>query len=299
MLRFQTLDVFTTRPFAGNPLAVVEGANGLTTAQMQTIAGEFNLSETIFVQPPENPAHSAKVRIFTPEAELPFAGHPTIGCAVFLAEQVREGDFEVEILLEERAGLVAVQVTRTAGRTEAEFIAPVLPKPTAGTPPDKATAAAALGLAEADIGFGNHTPRAWQAGPEFLFIPLAGRAALRRAKAASGFSEMTAAAKAHGAYLYCRRTAGAGFHARLFAPDIGVTEDPATGSASAILAAQLLASGALPDGSSQIPLVQGEDMGRPGEIGLSVDVAKGAITEIRIRGAAVRIAHGQMRKPPL
>ncbi|TAG15225.1 MAG: PhzF family phenazine biosynthesis protein, partial [Rhodobacterales bacterium] len=128
MLSFHTCDVFTDRAFQGNPLAIVLGADGLTTAQMQTIAREFNLSETIFVQAPANPAHTARVRIFFPTAEIPFAGHPTIGCAIHLAEAMAPpGDYAMSLVLEEEAGLVPVQVWRKAGRTRAEFVAPVVP----------------------------------------------------------------------------------------------------------------------------------------------------------------------------
>ena len=152
MIRFHTLDVFTDTPFAGNPLAVVLDAGALTTAQMQTIAREFNLSETIFVMPPQDPAHTARVRIFFPTAEIPFAGHPTIGCAILLAETANPGgDFAITITLEEEAGLVPVAVTRTGGRITAELTAPVLPHP-AGDTPDTALLAAALGLGAKDIG---------------------------------------------------------------------------------------------------------------------------------------------------
>lgn len=121
MLVFHTMDVFTDQPFAGNPLAVVMGADDLSPAQMQIIAREFNLSETIFVQRPVDPAHTARVRIFFPTAEIPFAGHPTIGCALVLAESALPiGDAELRLVLEEEAGLVPVTVRRRQGRVVAE-----------------------------------------------------------------------------------------------------------------------------------------------------------------------------------
>ena len=127
-LPFHTLDVFTETPYTGNPLAVVLDAGGLTKRQMQTIAREFNLSETIFVRPPVDPDHTAEVRIFLPETEIPFAGHPTIGCAILLAEQAQvPGDWTTLVTLEEQAGLVSVAVTRKGGRTHAELTAPVVP----------------------------------------------------------------------------------------------------------------------------------------------------------------------------
>ena len=297
MLEFHTLDVFTSTPFTGNPLAVVLGADGLSDSQMQTIAREFNLSETIFVQTPDSAAHTAKVRIFCPAVELPFAGHPTVGCAVLLAELAHQGDFEVEIILEEVAGLVPVRVVRNGGITSAEFIAPVIPESAIGIVPSRAVAAAALGLSADEIGFGAHKPGHWQGGPDFLFIPIASRAALSAARPGASWLEMTAAANTQSVYLYCKDEGG--YSSRMFAPEHGMPEDPATGSASAILAAQLLAAGALPDGTTTILLRQGEDMGRPSEILLMVDVLKQALAEIRIKGAATRFNHGQITSLPL
>lgn len=168
MLPFHTLDVFTTTPYTGNPLAVVLEAGPLTTAQMQTMAAEFNLSETIFVRPPRHPVHTAEVRIFFPTAEIPFAGHPTIGCAVLLAEIAHgSGDWAALITLEEQAGLVPVSVTRRNGITTAELTAPVIPHAHPGTAPAPLLAAA-LGLQQADIGFGKHTPGIWAGGPAFV-----------------------------------------------------------------------------------------------------------------------------------
>ncbi len=297
MLTYHILDVFTKTPYTGNPLAVVLGADGLSDTQMQTITRQFNLSETIFVQAADEATHSAKVRIFCPACELPFAGHPTVGCAILLAELAHEGDFECEITLEEAAGLVSVNVVRKGDDITAEFTAPVLPERASGTPPSITEAAAALGLASADIGFGQHLPMHWQGGPDFLYIPIATRAALGKAKVSASWLEMTSKAKTQSVYVYCPD--GQGYGARMFAPEHGMPEDPATGSASAILAAQLLAAGALPEGTSHIPLSQGEDMGRPSIIGLTVDVRSGALHQIRIKGAAVRVHHGHITALPL
>jgi trans-2,3-dihydro-3-hydroxyanthranilate isomerase len=154
MLTFHTCDVFTDRAFQGNPLAIVLGADDLTPAQMQTIAREFNLSETIFVQQPRDPAHTARVRIFFPTAEIPFAGHPTIGCAIHLATAMAgSGDFDRDLVLEEEAGLVPVRVWRRGGMVRAEFRAPVVPHGVTDAPDrDRALKvarlAAALGLDE-------------------------------------------------------------------------------------------------------------------------------------------------------
>lgn len=297
MLEFHTLDVFTKDAYAGNPLAVVLGADGLSTAQMQAIAREYNLSETIFVQTPDDPAHAAKVRIFFPTAEIPFAGHPTIGCAILLAEMLNPpGDFKVEITLEEVAGLVPVRVWREHDISYAEFTAPIIPFAHDGAVPSAKQAAAALGLAETDIGFDTHRCGVWQGGPAFIYIPITSRAALAKARVVNPkLEKVTEVGKTNSVYLYCRDEHG--YSARMFAPNDGIYEDPATGSASAILAAQLLHAGELSEGTNRVPLTQGEDMGRPSEIALSIDVADGKIEAVRIGGAAVRVSNGSLQPP--
>lgn len=301
MLEFHTLDVFTQTPFAGNPLAVVLGADSLTTQQMQTIAREFNLSETIFVQKPQNPAHTARVRIFFPTAEIPFAGHPTVGCAIHLACQSHTGDFETLITLEEAAGLVPVTVSRQGRDVQAEFLAPVLPFPVKTDLP-LALIAASLGLCPAQIGFASHRPATHQGGPRFLYIPLNSLDALAKAKPHEPhWSVLMAKAKVDSAYLYTPGPDAADticdYQARMFSPTAGIPEDPATGSASAILAAQLWASGAIPPGTSQLTLRQGIEMGRPSTIGLGIEASAKGLTAVRIKGSAVPISAGQIRRP--
>lgn len=303
MLTFHTCDVFTDRAFAGNPLAIVLGADDLSVAQMQTLAREFNLSETIFVQRPANPAHTARVRIFFPTAEIPFAGHPTIGCAIHLATaEAGQGDFHSEITLEEEAGLVPVQVWRRGAETRAEFTAPVVPHGVTDAPdlaaaldPDRLSGA--LGLDPAEIGFGAHRPGLWQGGPRFLYAPVASLAALGRARPIQPiWSEQMLAAGVDSIYLY---TAGEGcdYRARMFSPTAGIAEDPATGSASAILAAQLLASGALDPGTTRLTLQQGVEMGRPSAIGLTVERDGPALIRVRVSGSAVPVSSGTIRVP--
>ncbi|AHM02665.1 Phenazine biosynthesis protein PhzF like type [Roseibacterium elongatum DSM 19469] len=294
MLSYHIHDVFTDAPFAGNPLAIVEGADGLSTAQMQTLARQFNLSETIFVQTPDDPAHTAKVRIFTPGAEIPFAGHPTIGCALHLA-----GGQNGTITLEERAGLVPVAITENG--TLAEFTAPRIPAPI-GTAPDAATIAAAIGLAPDRIG--PHAPGAFEGGPAFLYAQLTDLAALAAASPCQpGWAAMMRAAgiddtgrSAVGLYLYAPGE-GCDWQARMFAPDDGIPEDPATGSATALLAGQLLANGALPEGTTTLHLRQGVEMGRPSSLRLAADVAGRTLSAIRVAGAAVPVATGKIRLP--
>ena len=292
MITFHTLDVFTTTPFAGNPLAVVLGADTLTTQQMQTIAREFNLSETIFVQPPANPAHTAKVRIFFPTAEIPFAGPPTIGCASLLAEDTHIGDFETTLPLEDEAGLVPVRVRRQGDDITAEFTAPVIPFPTAHHP-DLPLLAKALDLTPDDLG--PHKPGVHEGGPRFLYAPVKTLQALAKARPIEPhWSTLMAAAQVDSAYLY---TAANDYRARMFSPTAGIPEDPATGSATALLASQLLENKALKDGTTILHLQQGVEMGRPSDLRLSIDVANGQLQAVRIAGSAVRIGQGQMRLP--
>ncbi|MBC6436560.1 MAG: PhzF family phenazine biosynthesis protein [Rhodobacteraceae bacterium] len=295
MLPFHTCDVFTDTPFAGNPLAIVEQADGLSTRQMQIIAREFNLSETIFVRPPDDPAHTAQVRIFVPAAEIPFAGHPTIGCAIHLARQAAgPGDFSTTITLEEGAGPVPVTVTRQGSSLWAEFTAPRCPRPMAGRI-STGDLAHALGLAPAQ--FGPHAPGVFEGGPCFIYAPLRDRAALAAAHVVQpGWSALTTRLGCAAVYLYAPGD-GVDYQARMYAPGAGIPEDPATGSASVILTGQLLANGALRDGTTTLRLLQGVEMGRPGRIGLSVDVTDGAISAIRVAGSAVPIAQGQIRPP--
>ncbi|MCF3973570.1 PhzF family phenazine biosynthesis protein [Paracoccus salsus] len=286
MLDYHICDVFTDRAFSGNPLAIVLGADGLNATQMQIIARQFNLSETIFVMAPRDPDHTARVRIFLPGAEIPFAGHPTIGCALHLSAG-RDG----LILLEEEAGLVPVRVRQG----EAEFVAPRLPVSLPGGT-DAELIAQALNLPRDAIGWGAHHPGTWQGGPAFLFVPLVDLAALAAARPAEPhWSRLTDAAGVDKVYLYTPEDQG--YRARMLAPTAGVPEDPATGAASAILAAQLLAAGALPDGQTTIRLRQGVEMGRPSDIRMTASVEAGSLHEVRVAGRAVPIASGRIRVP--
>jgi trans-2,3-dihydro-3-hydroxyanthranilate isomerase len=225
--RFVTLDVFTNRRFAGNPLAVVLDAERLDTVAMQVIAHEFNHPETVFIFPPSDPAHRARVRIFTPRRELPFAGHPTVGTAVLLG--LRDGGvMGHEIVLEEGIGPVRCSLERTtddAGR--ASFSIPQLPAEVEPVP-DDAILALALGVTAADIG--EFRPARWSAGMPFTFVPLTSRAAVERCRPdPASFDSAFGAGGA--AYVVCRQTVepGHSFHARMFAPGMGIPEDPATG----------------------------------------------------------------------
>jgi trans-2,3-dihydro-3-hydroxyanthranilate isomerase len=295
-LPYHILDVFTARRFAGNPLAVVLDADALDSARMQAIAKEFNLSETVFVLKPQGPAHTARLRIFTPGAELPFAGHPTVGTAALLAElraQPSQGDGEALVVLEETIGTVRVGVRLRAGAAPfAEFDAPRLPQET-GTLPSAERVAAALGLIPAEVGFENHTPTRYSAGNAFAFVPIASLEAIAKARVAP---QHWAALAGQGAFLYCRQTVHttSAFHARMFAPDNGIAEDPATGSAAAAFAGIIHRFDGLTDGSHKRVIEQGYEMGRPSEIEVSISIEGGKLAAVRIGGHAVRVAEGMI-----
>jgi trans-2,3-dihydro-3-hydroxyanthranilate isomerase len=297
MLTYHLLDVFTTRPYTGNPLSVVLGADDLTTAQMQTIAREFNLSETIFVRPPADPAHTASVRIFFPTAEIPFAGHPTIGCACLMAELTHgPGDWDTTVTLEEVAGLVPVTVTRRAGVTRAELTAPVIPHQGTGQA-DPVLIARALGLPEQAITLPGHSPMVLSGGPSFLFVPVCDLAALAAARPIEPhWSQAMQLSGVNSMQLYAPGT-DSNWRTRNFSPTAGVPEDPATGSATAIFAEALRRAGALTDGTTTLQIQQGVEMGRPSELMLTVLMTGGHLTAVRVAGAAVRIAEGRIAPP--
>ena len=295
---YHILDVFTNQRFGGNPLAVVLDADGLEPKRMQTVAREFNLSETVFVLKPQQPAHSARVRIFTPTIELPFAGHPTVGTAALLAQlkappTSRDGD--ALIVLEEEIGPVRVGVRLRPGAAPfAEFDAPKLPQES-GSLPLADRLAAALGLIPAEIGFENHRPTRFAAGNTFAFVPITSLEAMAKARVSS--SHWGAAFQGGvGAFLYCRQTVHntSSFHARMFSPEHGVPEDPATGSAAVGFAGVVHRFDALPDGAHKRTIEQGFEMGRPSLIELSLQIEGGKLEAVRIGGHAVRVAEGMI-----
>jgi trans-2,3-dihydro-3-hydroxyanthranilate isomerase len=297
-LEYHILDVFTDTRFGGNPLAVVLEADGLDTGRMQTIAREFNLSETVFVLRPQNPAHTARLRIFTPAAEIPFAGHPTVGTAALLAELRggrAAGNGEALVMLEETIGSVRVGVRLRANAAPfAEFDAPKRPEE-AGTAPSMDLLTAALGLIPAEIGFENHRPSRFGAGNTFVFVPVASLEAIAKAQVAmQHWATAFKGGAPTGMFLYCRQAVHmtSAFHARMFAPHMGVPEDPATGSAAAAFAGVIHRFDALPDGLHKRAIEQGYEMGRPSQIHIETDMKGGAITGVRVGGGAVRVTEG-------
>jgi len=294
-LTYHVLDVFTDKRFGGNPLAVVLDADRLDTAAMQAIAREFNLSETVFVLKPGGPAHTARVRIFTPARELPFAGHPTVGTGALLAQlraPATQTSGDALVVLEEKIGIVRVGVRlRPRAAAFAEFDAPKLPEE-AGAAPSADRLAEALGLMPSEIGLENHRPTRFTAGNEFVFVPIASLEAMAKVRVDS--SHWDAAVGGTGAFLYCRQTVHttSAFHARMFTRQHGIIEDPATGSAAAAFAGVVHRFDTLPGGLHKRVIEQGFEMGRPSLIELSMEIEGGKLQTVRIGGHAVRVAEG-------
>lgn len=287
---FETWDVFTDRRFAGNPLAIVTDARGLSTDEMQAITREFNLAETTFVLPPEKSGNDARVRIFTPGYEMPFAGHPTVGTAISIARaRGKTGVLNLEL----NAGLFPVEV-RLDGGAFARFTNPNLPAER-GRAPDAAQIEAALMLPEGAVDRGAHRPRRVGAGVDFLYAhaPLE---AVRSARLNLAAWDGVAADGLIGVLLYAEGgvAADANFHVRMFAPDAGVSEDPATGSAAAALPGQIALAGAAPEGAVNWIVEQGFELGRPSRIEVAATFEGGAVREVKVGGGAVPVSAGRI-----
>ncbi len=287
---FVTVDVFTERRFGGNPLAVFPDARGLSDGDMQALAREFNLSETTFVLPPDDPAHSARVRIFDPTAEMAFAGHPNVGTGFVLAE--RGLDTDGVLLFEEPAGLVEVRVQRSAsGMVTGAAVAAPQPLSVAGElAPDLVARCAAL--PPAAIRLAAHTPVLASTGNPLVFAEVesqslsgampdlaAFRLAVRERPELGGKLAL---------YLYAH-DAGA-IRARLFAPLEGIWEDPATGSAATTLAALLLSLGT--GAECKLEIRQGVEMGRPSLLRASARRTGNAIRG-SVGGSCVAVMRGE------
>jgi trans-2,3-dihydro-3-hydroxyanthranilate isomerase len=296
--RFVTLDVFTAERFTGNPLAVVLDAEGLDTAAMQTIAKEFNLSETVFVFPPSEPRQRADIRIFTPARELPFAGHPTVGTAVLLALLDRDGQPGAAAFgLREQVGIVpcAVEVKDEMSGS-ARFRLPRLPF-TWGEGKESADCAWALGLDPTEVGFERHVPSRHSAGVAYDLVPVASLEALAKSKPqGEAFDKVFGDSDHPAAYVYARtpHESALRFRARMFGPGMGIAEDPATGSAAAAFAGALMQCEPLGDGEHNIFIEQGVEMGRPSEIALQMVIKNGELVSAEIGGSAVMVSRGEL-----
>lgn len=296
--RFVTLDVFTGTPLAGNPLAVVLDAEGLDDGRMQAIAREFNLSETVFVLPPREARHRARLRIFTPERQLPFAGHPTVGTAVLLALTDQEGEPGTRVFgVEEEIGDIAcvAQIEGERGG-RARFRLPRLPE-FLQDGPSALEAAMALSLDPTEIGFERHVPSLHSAGVPFVFVPVRDREALARVVPQyEAMTPMVAAPGDGAAFVYCADPEGSNHHfrTRMFRRAGGIREDPATGSAVAALAGALMQFEPMGEGEHDFVIEQGFEMGRPSLIELQLVIRSGALASVEIGGAAVVVCEGTM-----
>ena len=282
-LAYEIVDVFTDRPFAGNPLAVVFGAEALATEQMQVLAREFNLAETVFVLPPTQPGATYRARIFTPGRELPFAGHPSIGAAVTASR--RSGRGPGRSVQECAAGLLPVEVAGDHATLTGAA-------PTLGPELDPEPLLRVAGLAGEDLA---GTPRVAGCGLEFRYLPV-------RPGALSRVAIDHAAALRYGVDhvdVFSWRAEDGSAEARVFGHDDGLPEDPATGSAALGLGVWLVANGLLPgEGISSYAVRQGVELHRPALLECTVTAAGGTAVGATVSGQVVWIGRGEVTVPP-
>jgi trans-2,3-dihydro-3-hydroxyanthranilate isomerase len=309
---YEIYDVFTDQPLAGNPLAVVHDSDGLDDVTMQAIAREFNLSETVFVSPPENPLHTASIRIFTPDYELDFAGHPTVGTGIALAYRNCIDDApktDLIMTLEEKIGPVRIAIQcegvgnvtgKGINKTAAfaEFDLPRLPEKL-DIPVEKEMIAAALRLNTHEIGFENHVPSVWSGGKPYVLVPVKNMIAAAKVVVDPVFVEdhmQAVDGRAVPFYIYTRETRlyESNYHARMFTSGKHIYEDPATGSAVAAFAGAIHEFDRPMDGLTQLWIEQGIQMGRPSRIRLELDVTAKKLSGARIGGSAVKVSEGRL-----
>ncbi|MQF64720.1 PhzF family phenazine biosynthesis protein [SAR202 cluster bacterium AC-409-J13_OGT_754m] len=296
---FYTADVFTDQAFGGNQLAVFPQASGLTTQQMQNIAAEFNISETAFVFPSTNDDCTNSLRIFTPDAELPFAGHPTIGAAHILSliGDVNLDNKITKIVFEEGSGPVPVLIHQLDGYPAfVELTAPQLPI-YGSEHPSVQSIANVLSLDIADILHEKLKPQSVSCGLPFLFIPISNRAAIKKARLNREVWErefMDYWAPDFYLYTFDPESAGVDIRARMFGPSKGIGEDSATGSAAVGLAGYLGSLESNTDGTIKWKIEQGFEIGRQSFLNIEVDKKDGEISAIRVGGSSVLVTKGVM-----
>jgi len=288
---FITLDVFTDKPFGGNQLAVLTDARGLTAEAMQAIAREFNYAETTFVLPPDDPAHARRVRIFTPGGELPFAGHPTVGtaCALVMSNHCAAGDF----ILEEGVGPVSVSTRKDGDAYSGRLRVERAPK-TSKTVPTAEEMAAVLSVEASGV------VQVFCAGmgPRFTFAQVASNDVVDRSRLDhQHWRETLADSWGPAVFVFAGPLRdGSEVYGRMFAPNFGIPEDPATGAAAASIAGiAALAEGQ--SGKLRLDIVQGVAMGRPSFISASAEVAGGAVSAIEVGGSCAFVAEGKIEVP--
>ena len=290
--RYYICDVFTDTRFGGNQLAVLPEAQGLSDRQMQQIAREFNFSESTFVLPPER-GHDRRVRIFTPTAEIPFAGHPNVGTAFTLATTGALGSIDGSrtITFEEKAGLVPITITRRDGNIWCELSAPM--PLSLGPVVARELLAAAVSLSTEDVITTIHPPQVASVGLPFVVAELRSRAALERARVnGPGLDAIKALGVVPDIHLYVRSGDEFDLRTRMFAPYDGVPEDPATGSANCALAALLTQERKESTGAFKYRIAQGVEMGRPSVLEARSEKRDGAVSGTWIGGASVLVSEG-------
>lgn len=294
--KFHIVDVFTATAFGGNPLAVLPEADGLSTAAMQKIAREFNFSETTFVTRVSSEENCFNVRIFTPTSELAFAGHPTIGTACVLAKDgYARGSQDHHLTLNEKIGPVAVHVARRDGASHGTMTLPgKLEYPVAGTP-SLEDLAAVLSVSKEDVA----QSFCASLGLPFCFVQLVSRNAVDRSRLNRGLwiKHFSDAASPH-VFLFSGSLENeAKLYARMFAPMLGIEEDPATGSACAALVAAVAESSTDPNACFRLHVQQGVAMRRPSDIEASADKIAGVLTSVSVGGATTFVASGLLNVP--
>jgi trans-2,3-dihydro-3-hydroxyanthranilate isomerase len=291
--RYYTCDVFTDTRFGGNQLAVLPESEGLTDRQMQQIAREFNFAETTFVFPPEI-GHTRKVRIFTPTNEMPFAGHPNIGTAFSLATAGEFGEIEtsIEVIFEEKAGLVPIAIQRREGQAIwCELSAPETLS--LGKTVSTELVASAASLTPRDIVTTTHVPQFASVGLPFLMTELKDRSVLERARVQwDGLEAIAALGVTPDIHLYVQSADDFDVRARMFAPMDGVPEDAATGSANCALAALLSHYDEKPSGEFCFRIAQGVEMGRPSVLEARAEKREGVVVGAWIGGFCVAVSEG-------
>lgn len=302
-LEFHTLDVFTDHVFGGNPLGVFPDSAHLPRDLMQRIAREMNLSESVFLGPAETAEGTARVRIFTPAVEVPFAGHPTVGAALFLASRIptaQSSSGRETLVLEENVGPVPVDVRFEDGRAVFARFTTAVPPEHRPSPYACAELAAMVGLDEADVCTAELEPETVSCGLPYHIVPVASVDALRRAELdVVVWRRMLADSWAHHVYLVCTAVESAEIdvQVRMFAPGSGVPEDPATGSAAAALGGYLSKADGRDHASLSWTVAQGAEVGRPSLIYVEADRAGGETRAVRVGGSAVTVSSGTMQVP--
>jgi trans-2,3-dihydro-3-hydroxyanthranilate isomerase len=300
-IHYHLVDVFTDRAFGGNPLAVCTNGRGLTTETMQAIAKEFNLSETTFVLPPDDPKHDWRVRIFTPGSELPMAGHPTVGTSFVLAllHMIRRDERETNIVLEEGVGPVPVRIEFKDG--EPFFAEMTQPLPKFGPRVNDIEAVAAMLSLDAGDVDAELPVEVVSCGVPFLYAPLRSLDAARRARPRADLMERVAVGGVPPqVFVFAREVEheGSTVHSRMFAPNFGITEDPATGAASGPLGCYLVRYGVVAcDTTAEIVSEQGIEMGRPSFIRIRIERSGDDFTAVRVGGQCHFMGEGFIEIP--